>query len=70
MRLLVVGANGLLGSNVVHTAQQRGWDVRGTYHSERPAFDIRWTSTVSGTTTYSGTSLRNTSRKPSSTVRP
>ncbi|KPN32334.1 dTDP-4-dehydrorhamnose reductase [Halolamina pelagica] len=40
MRLLVVGANGLLGSNVVHTAQQRGWDVRGTYHSERPAFDI------------------------------
>jgi dTDP-4-dehydrorhamnose reductase len=40
MRLLVVGANGLLGSNVVHTAQQRGWEVHGTYHSEPPALDI------------------------------
>lgn len=40
MRFLVVGANGLLGSNVVYACQQRGWDVSGTYHSTRPAFDI------------------------------
>ena len=40
MRLLVVGANGLLGSNVVSAGRQRGWDVSGTYHSTRPAFDI------------------------------
>ena len=40
MRLLVVGANGLLGSNVVHAGQQRGWSVCGTYHSTRPGFDI------------------------------
>ncbi|SFS53980.1 dTDP-4-dehydrorhamnose reductase [Halostagnicola kamekurae] len=40
MQLLVVGSNGLLGSNVVREGQQRGWNVRGTYHSTRPAFDI------------------------------
>lgn len=40
MRLLVVGANGLLGSNVVQTALDRGWDVTGTYHSTRPDFDV------------------------------
>jgi len=40
MRLLVVGANGLLGSNVVRAGQQREWNVYGTYHSTRPAFDI------------------------------
>jgi dTDP-4-dehydrorhamnose reductase len=40
MRLLVVGANGLLGSNVVRAGQQRGWTVSGTYHSTRPKFDI------------------------------
>lgn len=40
MRLLVVGANGLLGSNVVATGRQRGWHVRGTYHSTRPTFDV------------------------------
>jgi dTDP-4-dehydrorhamnose reductase len=40
MRVLVVGANGLLGSNVVHAGQQRGWGVSGTYHSTRPNFDI------------------------------
>ena len=40
MRLLVVGANGLLGSNVVRAGQQGGWNVSGTYHSTRPAFDI------------------------------
>ena len=40
MRLLVVGANGLLGSNVVHAGQQRDWTVMGTYHSTRPDVDI------------------------------
>lgn len=40
MRLLVVGINGLLGSNVVYVGQQRGWDVCGTYHSTRQAFDV------------------------------
>lgn len=40
MRVLVVGANGLLGSNVVAKAQERGWTVSGTYHSTEPAFDI------------------------------
>lgn len=40
MRLLVVGGNGLLGSNVVYAGRQRGWDVTATYHSTRPAFDI------------------------------
>lgn len=40
MRLLVVGANGLLGSNVVTVARNRDWDVVGTYHSHAPAFDI------------------------------
>jgi dTDP-4-dehydrorhamnose reductase len=40
MRLLVVGANGLLGSNVARVGQQRGWNVSGTYHSTGPAFDI------------------------------
>lgn len=40
MRLLVVGANGLLGSNVVHAGRQRDWSVNGTYHSSRPSFDV------------------------------
>jgi len=40
MRLLVVGANGLLGSNVVSVGLRRGWDVYGSYHSTRPSFDI------------------------------
>jgi dTDP-4-dehydrorhamnose reductase len=40
MRILVVGANGLLGSNVVRAGQQRGWTVSGTYHSTQPTFDI------------------------------
>ena len=40
MRLLVVGANGLLGSNVVHVGRQRDWTVTGTYHSKRPEFEI------------------------------
>lgn len=40
MHLLVVGANGLLGSNVVHHGIQRGWTLCGTYHSECPDFEI------------------------------
>lgn len=40
MRVLVLGANGLLGSNVVKTAQMRGHDVAGTYHTSNPAFDV------------------------------
>jgi len=44
MRLLVVGINGLLGSNVVHSGMQRGWTLCGTYHSQRPDFDIPMTS--------------------------
>ncbi|SHH68386.1 dTDP-4-dehydrorhamnose reductase [Halobaculum gomorrense] len=40
MRLLVLGANGLLGSNVLCAGQQRDWTVCGTYHSTQPAFDI------------------------------
>lgn len=39
MRVLVLGANGLLGSNVLSTARSRGWEVIGTYHSERPSLD-------------------------------
>jgi dTDP-4-dehydrorhamnose reductase len=40
MRLLVVGSNGLLGSNVVHAARDRGWEVHATYYSSRPSFGI------------------------------
>ena len=40
MRLLVIGANGLLGSNVVHAGEQAGCDVLGTYYSKEPSFDI------------------------------
>ena len=40
MHLLVLGANGLLGSNIIAVARDRGWTVTGTYHSERPAFEI------------------------------
>lgn len=39
MQLLVLGANGLLGSNVLTAARDRGWTVTGTYHSEQPVFD-------------------------------
>lgn len=34
MRTLILGANGLLGSNVVADAVDRGWEVRGTVRSE------------------------------------
>lgn len=40
MRLLVVSANGLLGSNIVREGQRRNWTVSGTYHSTQPVFDI------------------------------
>lgn len=40
MQVLVLGTGGLLGSNVVAAAGERGWEIHGTYHSKRPAFDI------------------------------
>lgn len=40
MRLLVLGANGLLGSRVVTAADTRDWGVAGTYHTEEPVFDV------------------------------
>lgn len=40
MDVFVVGAGGLLGSNVVATAIDRGVSVAGSYHSTRPSFDI------------------------------
>jgi dTDP-4-dehydrorhamnose reductase len=40
MRLLVVGTNGLLGSNVVAEALARDWECFGTYHSAEPGFEI------------------------------
>ncbi|QLH76877.1 dTDP-4-dehydrorhamnose reductase [Halosimplex rubrum] len=38
MELMVAGASGLLGSNVVATARERGIETVGTYHSDRPSF--------------------------------
>jgi len=40
MHLLVLGANGLLGSNVIAAARNREWTVTGTYHSQQPTSDI------------------------------
>ena len=40
MHLLVLGANGLLGSNVIAAARNRGWTVTGTYYSQQPTFDV------------------------------
>lgn len=40
MRLVVLGAGGLLGSNVVTTASVRGHQVVGTYHSSEPSVSI------------------------------
>ncbi|MFB9809229.1 SDR family oxidoreductase [Haladaptatus pallidirubidus] len=40
MRILVIGASGLLGSNVITVSQDRDIDVVGTYHSSKPSFDI------------------------------
>lgn len=43
MRVLVVGANGLLGSNVLQAAQKRSWNVSGTFHSTQPPHDVSLT---------------------------
>lgn len=40
MRLLVLGANGLLGSNLVSEGKRRNWTVFGTYHTSSPDLDI------------------------------
>jgi len=40
MKILVIGANGLVGSSLVRTCLERGIRVVGTYHTEQPAFDI------------------------------
>lgn len=40
MELLVLGANGLLGSNVVAEATSRGLSVTATYHTEPPALNV------------------------------
>ncbi|WP_226010803.1 dTDP-4-dehydrorhamnose reductase [Halomicrobium salinisoli] len=40
MLVLVVGANGLLGSNVVQACKDRDWECCGTYHSTEPEFDV------------------------------
>lgn len=39
MRTLVVGANGLLGSNVFTAIRDRGGSPVGTYHTEKPLFE-------------------------------
>lgn len=38
MRVLVVGANGLLGSNVLAAGLADGWAMTGTYHTSAPDF--------------------------------
>ena len=40
MDVLVLGANGLLGSNVISECQRRQMDVSGTYHATEPSFSI------------------------------
>jgi dTDP-4-dehydrorhamnose reductase len=40
MDVVVLGAGGLLGSNVVLTAQTQGASVAGTYHSDAPSFKV------------------------------
>lgn len=39
MRVVVLGASGLLGSNVVAAGNRRGADVVGTYYTSRPTLD-------------------------------
>jgi len=39
MKILVIGASGLVGSSLVRTCLEREVEVVGTYHTERPAFD-------------------------------
>ncbi|EMA44824.1 dTDP-4-dehydrorhamnose reductase [Halococcus saccharolyticus] len=43
MHLLVLGAGGLVGSNVVTAAVAREWSVTGTYRSEPPTLDVSLT---------------------------
>ena len=40
MHLLVLGAGGLVGSNVATAAVAREWTVTGTYRSESPTLDV------------------------------
>lgn len=40
METFVLGAGGLVGSNVIATAVDRGHDVAGTYHSSVPDLDV------------------------------
>lgn len=40
MTVLVLGANGLLGSNVVRVARDRDRSIVGTYHTTEPSFDL------------------------------
>lgn len=39
VRVLVVGADGLLGSNVLAETLSRGWSAAGTYHTDEPDLD-------------------------------
>lgn len=40
MDVLVIGSGGLLGSNVVTAARDRGQTATGTFHSTRPSLDV------------------------------
>lgn len=44
MRILVTGASGLIGSNLVVAAQERGWSVTGTWRSAPIRFDAAKTA--------------------------
>lgn len=39
MKTLVIGANGLLGSNVLEAVKKSGGEPVGTYHTSKPSFD-------------------------------
>lgn len=54
MKALVFGASGLLGSNVAVTADTRGFDVVGTYHTTEPELEIdcRQCDITDSTTTH------------------
>jgi len=38
--VLIIGANGLVGSSLVRTCLSQGIDVSGSYHTDCPAFDV------------------------------
>lgn len=40
MKVLITGSAGLIGSNVVAAANERGWDVVATYHRTDPSVDV------------------------------